>query len=436
MREQHILNEVIKEIPEIFAQWEIFFLKRKVYSVEGKDLKVDKKRVASQEFFSIRVIKDKKAGFATCGQKDKIKEAFFSALNITRASDPDEFLILPEPGQMVENVLYDEELINKKDSLPEFLLNMQISALFDRRIKKLRNAEITVTVDEKGVVNSKGIGVYEPSTTCSAYIVAVAEDVDSQTGWSYRAERFIKNISFENIGREAGSNALILLNSKKIKPFRGQTVFSPFVSAQFLGLIAQSLSAENYQKGKSLFTGRIGQTVIGESLSIIDDGLMPERFGSTSFDAEGVATSKKILIERGILKLLMHNTYTAYREGANSTGNAVRIDGGIGVGPTNLYIDTEVKLNPEDLIKQVERGVYVIEVMGMHTANPVSGDFSVGISGVYIENGQMKHSVKETVISGNVMEVFKNIKAAGNDMRFFGNIGSPTLLVEGVDISG
>lgn len=436
MQEQHILNEVIKEIPPSDAQWEIFFLKRKVYSVEGKDLKVDKKKVAAEEFFSIRVIKDKKAGFATCGQKDKIKETFFSALNIARVSDPDEFLMLPEPGKIVENALYDEELINKKDSLPELLLNMQKSAFFDRRIKKLRNAEITVTFDEKGVLNSKGIAVYEPSTTCSACIVAVAEDRDSQMGWSCRAERFIKNMFFESIGREAGLNALMLLNSKKIKPFRGQAVFSPFVAAQFLGLIAQSLSAENYQKGKSLFTAKMGQTVIEKSLNIIDDGLLPERFGSTSFDAEGVATSKKFLIERGILKSLMHNTYTACREGVNSTGNAVRIDGGVTVGPTNLYIDTEVKLNPEDLIKQVERGVYIIEVMGMHTANPVSGDFSVGISGIYIENGQKKYPVKEAVISGNVVEVFKNIKAVGNDMKFFGNIGSPSLLVEGIDISG
>lgn len=436
MLEQHILNEITKEIPPSDAQWEIFFLKRRLYSVEGKDLKVDKKKTALQEFFSIRVIKDKKAGFATCGQIDKIKEAFSSALNIARASDPDEFLILPEPGKIVKNALYDEELINKKDSLPEFLMNMQRSALLDRRIRKLRNAEITVTIDEKGVVNSKGISVYEPLTTCSAYIVAVAEDRESQMGWSYRAERFIKNMSFEDIGKEAASNALMLLNSKKIKPFRGQAVFSPFVAAQFLGLIAQSLSAENYQKGKSLFIGKTGQAVIGESLSIIDDGLMPERFGSISFDAEGVATSKKFLIERGILKLLMHNTYTACREGTDSTGNAVRIDGGVTVGPTNLYIDTEMKLNPEDLIKQVEKGVYIIEVMGMHTANPVSGDFSVGISGIYIEKGEKKHPVKEVVVSGNVLEVFKNIKAVGNDMKFFGNIGSPTLFVEGIDISG
>ncbi|MCS7250812.1 MAG: metallopeptidase TldD-related protein, partial [candidate division WOR-3 bacterium] len=94
------------------------------------------------------------------------------------------------------------------------------------------------------------------------------------------------------------------------------------------------------------------------------------------------------------------------------------------------------KPNLEDLINQVDKGVYVLEVMGMHTANPVSGDFSVGISGIYIEKGELKYPVKEAVYSGNVIELFKNIKALANDLQFFGNIGSPTLLVEGADISG
>jgi len=107
------------------------------------------------------------------------------------------------------------------------------------------------------------------------------------------------------------------------------------------------------------------------------------------------------------------------------------------VGPSNLYIDTEEqKLSRDELVRKVQKGVYIVEVMGMHTANPVSGDFSVGISGVYIEDGQMKYPVREVVISGNVRELFQNTVALGNDLTFFGNFGSPTLLVGGIDISG
>jgi PmbA protein len=314
---------------------------------------------------------------------------------------------------------------------------MQKSALFDRRIKKLRNAEISFTIDEKGIINSKGISLYQPFTSIMVHIIAIAEERDSQMGWAYRTERFLKNINFEDVALEAGKKALMLLSPRKIKPFKGITILSPYVACEFLELIAQSISAENYQMGKSLFSGKIGQIVINEKLNIIDDALSPEKFGSTPFDAEGVPASKKVLIKNGILTSLLHNTYTANRAGTLSTGNAIRTDRGLSVGPTNLYIDNEgEKPSPEDLIKQVDKGIYVVEVMGMHTANPVSGDFSVGVSGIYIENGELKHPVKEVIYSGNVIELFKNIRALANDLKFFGNTGSPTLLVEGADISG
>ncbi|MEN2993901.1 MAG: metallopeptidase TldD-related protein [Thermodesulfovibrio sp.] len=431
------LDLILEKIPKINAEWEIYFLKRNTHSVEGKDLKLDKKKNAKRELFSIRVIKDKKAGFSVCSEIDKITEAFHSAYDLAQISDEDEFLTLPYPKQTEKVDVFDESLIEKIDLLPEILINMQKSAFFDKRIKKLRNAEINFIIDEKGIINSKGVSVYQPFTTIMAHITAIAEEKDSQMGWAYRTERFLKNINFEEVGTEASKKALMLLSPRKIKTFKGMAVLSPYVACEFLELIAHSISAENYQMGKSLFSGKIGEIVINETLNIIDDGLAPERFGSTPFDAEGVPTMKKFLIKNGVLSSLLHNTYTANRAGTISTGNAVRTERGISVGPTNLYIDNEgEKLNLEDLIKQVDRGIYVVEVMGMHTANPVSGDFSVGVSGIYIEKGELKYPVKEVVYSGNVIELFKNIKALANDLKFFGNIGSPTLLVEGADISG
>lgn len=440
MHQQHIWNDylelIFKKIPKSSSEWEIYFLKRKIYSAEGKNLEIDKKKYAQKEVFSIRVIKDKKAGFATCSEIDKIPQAFEYATEICEVSDKDEFLNLPEPQRLTQVEVFDEEILRIKESLSPILINMQKSAFFDKRIKKLRNAEITLIVDEKGIINSKGISFYQPFTGITTYIIAVAEEKDSQMGCSYRTERFLKNINFEDVALEAANKALMLLNPIKINTFKGFVVLQPYVASEFLELIAESASAENYQMGKSLFTGKLGQVVINEKLNIIDDGLIPERFGSASFDAEGVCTSRKFLIENGVLNCLLHNTYTANRAGTNSTGNALRTDRGVSVGPTNLYIDTKEKKDPKDLIKQVEKGVYIVEVMGMHTANPVSGDFSVGVSGLYIEKGELKFPVKETIISGNVVELFKNIQALGDDLKFFGNIGSPTLFVEGIDISG
>ncbi len=438
MLQQHILNEINKFIPKINAEWEVYYLRKKSFSIEGKDLTYDKNKISSKDFFSIRVLKDSKLGFSSCVEPQKITDAFKAALILAENSDPDDFIQFPEPEEIKPIKVFDEELEEAKNNLFDFLMEMQRGALSDKRVKRLRNAEINVSFEEKGIVNSKGLRLSHTFTSITAHIIAIAEDKDSQMGWSYRAERFLKNIKFEEIGKDASKRAVMLLNGEKIKSFKGFALLDSAVAAEFLELMAQSLSAENFLLGKSIFINQMNKTVINEQLNIIDNGLISEKFGSTPFDGEGVSTKNKILIERGVLRGLMHNCYTAKRSGLNiSTGNAIRTDRGIIVGPTNLYLDSiEHKYSFNELLNVIDRGVYVLDVMGMHTANPVSGDFSVGIAGVYVEKGEIKYPVKEVVISGNIAEFFKNIKATGNDLTFYGNIGSPTLLVDGADISG
>lgn len=432
-----LLEAVNKKIPSVKAQWELYCLRRKIYNIEGKDLEIERTKHAQRDLFSIRVIDDMRAGASNCSVLEDLPDAFDAALKIAQISEPDENLSIPEPD-ITENIsVFDENLLYLKESLPDLLLKLQRAAFADKRIKKLRNAEINITIDEKAIINSKGISLYQPFTTISSHIVAISENGQSQMAWEYRVERFFKNINIEEVGQEAARKAIMLLNPEKIKSFRGCIILHPSVACDFIELIAQSLSAENYQMGKSLFIEKIGKMVINSKISIIDDGKIPERFGSTPFDSEGVSTKRKTLIEEGFLKQLMHNTYTAKRDKTFSTGNAIRTDRGLSVGPTNLYIEWKGDKMPlESLIKKVYRGVYVIEVMGMHTANPVTGDFSVGIAGIYIEKGELKHPVKEAVISGNIINLFNNILATDEDLKFYGHIGSATLLVEGIDISG
>ena len=315
---------------------------------------------------------------------------------------------------------------------------MQKGAFFDKRIKKLRNAEIAISFEERGIINSKGLRIYHPFTTISASIIAIAEESDFQMGWAYRAERFLKNINFEEIGKEAAKKALLLLEGKKVNSIKCSVLLDSSVAAAFLELLAHSLSAENFLLGKSIFINKMNELVINEEINIYDNGLIPERFGSTPFDGEGIPTTDKILIEKGVLKGLMHNCYTAKRMAlTSSTGNGIRTDRGITVGPTNLFLDGSIKKHSfAELLSFIDRGIYIVDVMGMHTANPVSGDFSVGVAGVYVEKGEMKYPVKEAVMTGNIGKFFKDIKAIGNDLTFYGNIGTPMLFVEGVDISG
>lgn len=438
MQQQPILNEIANKIPKLSFQWELFFQRKSTYVVEGKDLSLERSKSSKKDLFSVRVISEQRPGTSTCSSIDKIEESFNAALRIAQVSDRDEFVTLPDPENITRVSVYDETLPSEKDNLNHYLLQMQKAAYRDSRIKKLRNAEIILSFEERGVINSKGLEVSDHFTTLSAYIIAIAEDGDSQMGWAYRVERFLKHIDFEEVGKEASERALKLLNPKKIGTFKGWALLDPYVASEFLSFLSNSLSAENFQLGKSIYTNKMFEKVMESSLMIIDDGLIAERAGSSPFDAEGVPTSRKALIEEGTLKGLMHNSYTAKRAGLlRSTGNASRTERGISIGPTNLFIDSlRRKYALQEMVKEIDRGIYILEVMGMHTANPVTGDFSVGVSGILIERGELKHPVKEVVFSGNVGDLFKNIRALGDDLTFFGNVGSPTLLVEGGDFSG
>lgn len=438
MQLQPILSEIVNKIPKLNCQWELFFQRRIARVVEGKDLTVDKITNSKRDLISIRVVKNQQLGTSSCTNVEKLEEAFNSALRIAELSDRDEFVTVPEPEQKPKVDVFDSEILSIRDNLNKYLIEMQRAALKDSRIKRLRNAEIVLSIEERGVINSKGLETSDYFTKVSASIIAIAEDQDSQAGWAYRIERFLKNIDFESIGKEASDRATLLLHPKKIQTFKGWALLNPYVAAEFLSFLANSLSAENFQLGKSIFINKMFESVIDSSISIVDDGLIPERAGSTPFDGEGVPTRRKILIENGVLKGLMHNSYTAKRAGlSRSTGNAYRTERGITIAPTNLYIKYDGKKHSfQDLLKMIDRGIYIIDVMGMHTANPVSGDFSVGVSGIMVEKGELKHAVREVVFSGNVGDLFKQVRAVGDDLTFFGSIGSPTLLVEGGDFSG
>jgi PmbA protein len=190
-----------------------------------------------------------------------------------------------------------------------------------------------------------------------------------------------------------------------------------------------------------MLAGKKGELVISQRLNIIDSGLINGKLGSKPVDDEGVATTYKILIDKGVLNGFLYNTYTSRKDNVKSTGNAVRggFTGLPSVGPSNIYIEPVSKEYTADLsslIKNMRKGLYVTETMGMHTVNPISGEFSVGASGLWIENGEIQYSAKEAVISGDILQLFKNVLMVGDDIRFYGNIGAPSLLIEGIDISG
>ncbi len=424
---------------------EVYIKTSKNLSIEVKERKIDALESSMTAGYCVRVIRDKRLGFSYSTDPHEINNVAERAIEASKYTEPDDYLELPMQSNTLPHVeIFDDNIasLSEDDAIRHTLLIEESAFKEDKRIKKIRKASGSFSTGDTYIVNSHGINVHYQATACSAQIMAIAEEGgESQMGWDYEGSRFLKNVSFEQVGRNAARRTVQLLGARKISPVKGFVLLDNSVAGEFLGILSTALYSESVQKKKSMLAGKTGQRVLCDKLNIIDSGLLDGRLGSKPADAEGTATCRKALIEKGVLNGFLYNTYTAKKDGVKSTGNAVRggFTGMPSVGPTNLYIEPvskEHKADLETIIKTTDKGLYVIETMGMHTANPISGEFSVGASGLWIENGEVKYPVKEAVISGAVLDLFKNVVMVGDDLRFYGNIGSPSLLIEGIDISG
>jgi PmbA protein len=248
-------------------------------------------------------------------------------------------------------------------------------------------------------------------------------------------------VSAEKTAARAAYGALKLMGSRRFKTAKKCAVaLENHVAVDFLSVLASSLSSENVQKGKSMLADKTGSKIVSERMCLVDDALLARASGSRPFDAEGVASRRNVLVEGGVLRGFAYNTHTAAKGGVSSTGNAVR--GGIssvpGVGFSNLCIEPvskEFVYPVGGLVSIYDECLLITDVMGMHTANTVSGDFSVGVNGLWVEGGKISYPVKEAVVSGNILGFFEKVEAFGDDLKFYGSTGSPSLLVRDVEVS-
>jgi PmbA protein len=423
---------------------EVYVADSKSLGVEVRDRKVENLERADSFGYSVRVFKDRRLGFSYSTDPSTACEVAARAVESAAFSEPDEFNELPSgaPGREVR--IFDPAVsgIAEKEAIRLALSVEEAAFDQDSRIKKTRNAGANFRSSGIKIVNSKGVDVAYSSTSCSAVIMAVAEEgCESQVSWGYGSSRFLADVDFVEVGRDAASKAARLLGGRKISPVKGWVLLDPAVTAEFLEILSSALSADSAQKGKSMFRGKLGEMILSDRVNITDSPLLDGKTGSRPFDAEGVPGSEKVLIERGVLKGFLHNNYTSLKDHTASTGNAVRggFAGVPGVGPTNLFISAvsdDFSLDLPGLTGMIDSGIYVTEAMGMHTVNPISGDFSVGVCGVRIERGEFKHPLKEVVISGNMLDLFRNIVMIGREIRFYGNIGASYILADKIDISG
>lgn len=423
---------------------EVFLRSSSATSVEVKDQAVDALDRAHDRGAGLRIIANGRPGFAftTDFSEGSLDLLARTAVTNAKFTEPDPHVVLPsKSGHPYPTVaIYDPNIPNmsQREQIDRVMALEREAFAADRRIKRIRKASANLAAAETLIMNSYGSVVSYASTACSASIEVVAEDKgEAQSGSDYDVKRFYHKLRIEETGRRAAQRALDLLGARSISSVKAPVVLEAEVAQKFLSIMASGFSSENVQKKRSLFAGRLDQQVAASIITIRDDGLLHGGLGTTPADDETVPMKRKTVVAEGRLVLFLHNAHTAAKDKTVSTGNGIRggFKGIPGVGVTNLYIEPG-ECSLDSLIEQAGSGLLVTEVMGMHTANPISGDFSVGVTGRWIEKGVKAYPVREIAIAGNILDIMKNVEAVGCDLRFSGRIGSPSLLLKEISISG
>jgi len=412
-------------------------------SIEVKEGKIDTFKCSAPVGVSIRVLKAHGMGFSysTSLAENDLELMVVNALVAAENQTPDSWNGFPGPSRFpsIEGLL-DEGLadVAEEQKIACALDLERLTLAADGRVKRVRKAAYGESEYEVFIRNSLGVEGGVRGTSVSASVSAVAEEGDdSQMGWDFGFGNGFSDLRVEDIARNAASRAVGLLGARKIATMRCPVVLENHVASEILEVLAPSFLAENVLKGKSMLADRKGSKVFSEVLRIRDNGILPGGMATAPFDAEGVPQQDTLLVEEGKLISFLYDSYWARRDGAESTGNSTR--GGMKSPPhsgvTNFYIENGAS-SLDDLLRGIGRGVLITDVMGMHTANSISGDFSVGASGFLVENGTVLHPVKEIALSGNILELFASVDQVGNDLRFFGPVGAPSLRIAALDVSG
>ncbi len=427
---------------ELYAQ-EHRGLTVKVYGGEVESL-----RYAHSRGLGVRVLKGGRLGYAYCTGFDweECRRAVEEAAAIALFSAPDEHNRLPWPGGAYPEdlgIYHPEVEGTSSDEKVEIALRLEEFTISrDPRIKRVETAVYADAVSEVAVANSLGVSGSYRSTECQCYVFPIAEEgEESQTGFSFDVAVKPSDLDLERVAGEAADRATCLLGSRSMPSRRTTVVLDNMVAAEFMGMLAAALSAEAVLKARSFLAGRQGDRVASSLVTVVDDGLLPGAPSTAPFDDEGVPTRRKELISEGVLVGYLHNMYTASRSGTESTGNATRSSfrERPGVGATNLFLLTG-KGTREELVRGVEDGVLILQVVGAHAgANPVSGEISLGALGLRIRNGELEQPLREITLAGKATDFLRHTVAVGEDLRFLpfeGSLGAPTVVVEGVMVSG
>ncbi len=400
---------------------------------------------AQSEGIGIRVIRDGRTGFAYAGTLDEaaIAEVLAEARDNVEFGTRDEWAGLAEPDgvDVVEQELWNDALAaygtDHKIELAKELERLTLGMDSRVRVDDSNYADVAV---ESAVATTTGIRRSGRENGCYVSISTLADDGDeTQTGFGFSVGRSPHDFDLAKAAREAADRATRLLGATKPASKRVTVVLDPYVTAMFLGIISSTLNGEAVAKGRSLFKDRMGDTVANPLVTLVDDPTNPLAYTATDIDGEGLAARRNVLIDGGVLRSFVHNSYSARRVGARSTGNAVRggFKGTPGVGCLALQLQPGTR-DQAALLADIDDGVLIQSVQGLHSGvNPISGDFSAGASGLVVTNGAVGAPIREFTIASTLQRMLLDVVEVGGDVDWLPmRAAGVSLVIRDVTLSG
>ena len=428
-------DKCVKEVEKLSDNWEIFIANSETINVESKNDILSFAKQEIEKGVGIRIIKDNKIGFAYTTDLDKIYETAQKALDNAKLNKLDENYEFAHVEKVTDvkgtyDARYDDLSL---DECCKFLENI-IERTKDNECN-VTSAGFSASKGEELIINSNGVSIYDKGTGFSGGLsVYIEKDGQYAASYDYNSSRHL-DLEYERLTDDACKLVHDSLNPKTIETKNCDVILDYYAASGLLSTFIQGFNSENVLRGRSILHDKINTEITDSNLTIIDNPLLENAMGTSKCDGEGTASKKTTLVEDGVLKSFLYDIYTANKSGCESTSNGYRASylTTPDVSPSNL----ELKFKNSIGLDEIDSGIITTNVLGAHTANPISGDFSVELSNAFtVENGEITDGVKKAMISGNIYELMKKCESIESEIKQKGPFIIPKIMLHDLKVIG
>ncbi|QQR79653.1 MAG: TldD/PmbA family protein [Deltaproteobacteria bacterium] len=419
--------------------YEIYWEERQKQSFQSKDCQIEQIEESLERGLALRLFKGQRKAFSCTSDLSEmgLKKAASSALESLALLGEETSFDLPKSSSTQKSFLSQNP---SREEKIEMALSLERAArAFDHRVSKVRDVRFEEEKKKILLINSCGAEnffedvIYE----MSLMVVSQGNSGSQEMAWESDFSHHFSMLNAESLARSAAEKSVMLLGAQSIPTQKTPAVLDPIVTSAFLNVLAQSFCADQIYKGRSYLKNRLGQQVYAPSINLIEDPLNEKSYDRSPFDAEGVSSQKTVLVEKGSVKNFITDLQMAKTLNVMPTGHAVRSQykESPHISPRRFSL-LPGRFSTEDLLEEMGKGFFVQDVIGAHTIDPVSGDFSLGATGLWMEKGKRRSAVRGVTISGNLHDIFRKVDKVGSLVREYQSFGAASLLVSSIDVAG